>query len=389
MRVAPQSPTESSGDGHRRARLRVVVHIAADLPQFIQRRELAAYEQRLARAGYAYGVDLRRAAWLAGSMLGDPLMRSVDRRWSRTVQALEQDVLRPQRKAPPLSLLEQLAGLITMLRAPLPTVRLLRREVAAEWPVITPLGTTKGSIHWLVIDRDRLMAMPDDERAFVLASALGHLQCDHGPIFAAHLMAHLGGGLRSVRTVMRPWAKVAVFSADRAGMLAVRSLDVASRALEHTTTDSVPWMPRWPSLEQRRLALEDFDRSQLMVRRRVLSHPDGSGWTLTPPNAEDKLNAVSRRLRSMFKRTQEQPGETDGQGATKGATLGTIDPGEAKAAEAKASGVAEASGEAEGPKPPEPPLLDEQQATRLRQALADAWILARVDSRLTRRLRLL
>ena len=54
-----------------------MVHIAADLPQFLQRRELAAYEQRLARTGYAYGVDLRRAAWLAGSMLGDPLMPSL------------------------------------------------------------------------------------------------------------------------------------------------------------------------------------------------------------------------------------------------------------------------------------------------------------------------
>ena len=230
-----------------------MVHIAADLPQFLQRRELAAYEQRLARTGYAYGVDLRRAAWLAGSMLGDPLMRSVDRRWSRTVQALEDEAVLPQRKAPPLPLLEELATLITMLRAPLPTVRMLRPEVAGQWPAITPLSTTKGAIHWLVIDRDRLMAMPDDERSFVLASALGHLQCEHGPIFAAHLMGHLGGGLRSVRTLMRAWARVAVFSADRAGLLAVRSLDAALRAVEHDVKR------RWADLHGRMVAGVEAD----------------------------------------------------------------------------------------------------------------------------------
>src|SRR5688572_26169999 len=61
---------------------------AADLAQFVQRRELAAYESRLARAAYAYGVDLRRSLWLDQSTLGEPLIRGVDRRWARSTAAL-------------------------------------------------------------------------------------------------------------------------------------------------------------------------------------------------------------------------------------------------------------------------------------------------------------
>ena len=50
---------------------------------------------------------------------------------------------------------------------------------------------------------------------------------------------------------------------------------------------------------------------------------------------------------------------------------------------------AASASEPDAAEPPEPPALDEEQAARLNQALADAWILARCDSRLTRRLRLL
>jgi hypothetical protein len=288
-----------------------VVHIAADLPQFLQRRELAAYEQRLARTAYAYGVDLRRAQWLSGSTVGDPLMRSVDRRWSRLTLGLEEDSLRPQRKAPPTELLEETSRLIHLLRAPLPTLRLLRPEVAAQWPAITPLGTTKGSIHWLVLDLDRVMALPADERTFVLAAGLGHLQCDHGPIFAAHLMAHRRTGTGAhdegrrtittmVRGLLRPWAKVAVFSADRAGHVAVASLPVALRVIERQQAEHVPWMPRWPSFEARRTALEDFDRSAIMARRRVLSNDDGGGWAIAPPGREEELDSLSRKLAAAF-----------------------------------------------------------------------------------------
>lgn len=394
--------------------LRAVVHIAADLPQFLARRELAAYEQRLARTAYAYGVDLRRAQWLSGSTVGDPLMRTVDRRWSRLVAGLEEDSLRPLRISPPTALLEELARLIHMLRAPLPTLRLLRPEVASQWPAITPLGTTKGGIHWLVLDADRVMALPADERTFVLASALGHLQCEHGPVFGAHLMAHRGRGMGMIRGLLRPWAKVASFSADRAGLVAVRELPVALRAVERQHAEHVGWMPRVPSLEIRRQALEDFDRSTLMARRRVLASDDDSGWAIAPPGREEELDSLSRKVAAAFdgairlggrlamriegyERRRSDEANDDSEGTKGDAKAKARAKGDAKAeADAKGEGKGDAKTEADAKgdadataEPAAVPPVDPEQASRLEVALRNAWSLARCDQRLTRKLGLL
>ena len=61
---------------------------APDLAQLITRRELTAHEQRMARVSYAYGVDLRRAHWLDDSTVGEPVMRTVDRRWGSLIEDL-------------------------------------------------------------------------------------------------------------------------------------------------------------------------------------------------------------------------------------------------------------------------------------------------------------
>ncbi|MCX4244053.1 M48 family metalloprotease [Paraliomyxa miuraensis] len=394
-----------------------MVHIAADLPQFLQRRELAAYEQRLARTAYAYGVDLRRSQWLSGSTVGDPLMRAVDRRWSRLVEDLDGQCLRPLRVAPPTALLEELAYLIHMLRAPLPTLRLLRSEVAAQWPMVTPLGTTKGGIHWLVLDLDRIMALPSEERTFALAAGLAHLQCEHGPIFSAHLMAHHGRGMGMIRGLLRPWAKVTVFSADRAGLVAVRELSVALRAIERHDAEYAAWMPRLPRLELRRQALEDFDRSTLMARRRVLSDADGYGWAIAPPGREEELDSVSRKVAAAVdgairlggrlalriegyerrarddERTDPDQEAKDAEGARDGEKAKDEDDrGAKRAAKSEPEPKAEAKAEAKpenGQEAKAAPSIDPERASRLEQALRAAWSLARCDQRLTRRLGLL
>lgn len=372
--------------------LGVVSKPAIDLAQLVGRREQFAYEQHLARSTYAYGVDLRRSAWLDSSRLGDPLMRTVDRRWNELTTNLSADALLPGGTALSSGVMDQLLGLVRLLHAPWPSIRVLQPGVAERWPIVTPLGTTKGGSHWIIVDKDRLEALSEAERSFLLGSAISHLQCDHGPLFTAHLMAHRSGrGEGVVRTLLRPWSRVCVFSADRAGLLAVDELDLARAALRAHADPGVEWLPPIPDVAERLRALEEFSKSRLVARLR-LSGPRGR-WSLAPRLA--------------------QPVE---------ASKDTRDP----TAEAKASDEAEATQPPAPPPvppdPPEPPVQAsepdsvaeaEADGERLAQAqeaadevrealedelaqakakdrvLAEAWPLARCDQRLTRRLGLL
>jgi hypothetical protein len=344
-----------------------VVHPAADVAQLIERREVLAYEQRLARAAYAYGVDLRRAAWLAASTFGDPLMRTVDRGWNALVADLSGSILQDPSRSAPLPVMEELARLVRLLRAPLPTLRVLVRGIASSsWPIVTPLGTTKGSIHWLVIDAERLMALPAHERTFLLGAALGDLQCDHGSIVAAHLMAYRSDhGLGLVRTLLKPWSKVGVFSADRAGLIACNQLDATLAAMRAHATDEVPWMPQRPSIALREQALSDFDRSAVMVRVRLLMQRQ----------PEFSLRSLRRGRGSA-----QEPDEANEAEPSEGA-----DAAAAKAAPASPpAGADPYRSAAPTAKPPE--QGDDEELAR---ALVGAWSLARCDQRLTRRLGLL
>jgi hypothetical protein len=282
-----------------------VVHGAADLSHFIQRRELMAYEQRMARAAYAYGVDLRRSQWLDESSIGEPIMRSVDRRWNRLIAGLSTESLQSSDHAAPLPIMQELLSLAKLLRAPLPSLRLLsdQARLGEPWPPALPLGTTRGSIQWIVLDADALLELPDAERAFVLGSALGHLQCDHGPLFAAHLLAHRARrGLGLVRLLLGPWSRVAVFSADRAGLLAAGRLDAALSAVRKLAGKQPDWMPRFPEPALREQALRDFDRSGVMTRMRELQNhqPDGddADATRTAPNSAEPVHASDTKVPS-------------------------------------------------------------------------------------------
>ena len=371
----------------------------ADLPHFLQRRDILAYEQRVARSAYAYGVDIRRAAWVHGSRIGDPLFRGVDRRWNATTKAL-QDVLLPPGEQPPQEVLEEIASLIRLLRAPLPSLRVLRPDVKERWPLATPLGTTHGGVHWLILDLPRLLECTPVERTYVLGWALGHLQCDHGPLFAGHLMAHRAQrSLGPVGLILRPWARIATFSADRAAMIAVGNLDRALEGMPLTEAKDVPWFPRTAPLEDRRRALEDFANSAVMARHSVLSSVGRAEWSLGAPRPAAS-GAITERLSHVF-----------GAAARLGSNAawflrGGTDPtaqrdhkandGEAKtsATDAKTEGEPEGKPEDEGepvvPDPPSDPLeLDPALKERLDRALENTWSLARCDQTLTRRLRLL
>jgi len=254
----------------------------------MQRRELSAQEQRVARTAYAYGVDLRRARWVESTTLTEPLLSAVDRRWNALVHALEQTSLEPAACSPPLAVLEAITEIGRLLRAPTPAVRCLRADAGAGWPAATPLGPVRGGVHWLIVDPAALMAMDPRTRAFVLGQGLGHLQCDHGPLFAAHLMAYvLGGGATWLPWALRPWSRVAAYSADRAGLLACGDLEIAQSALRRG--DRPPaWWPPSASPAIRGQALADFARSSVAVRVRTLQsamHAE-SGAGGSPPAGE-------------------------------------------------------------------------------------------------------
>jgi hypothetical protein len=252
-----------------------------DLNHFVQHRQLDVYEQSMARLGYAYGVDLRRSHWLASSTVGNALVRAVDRAWSELAEHLTSEVVRDAREAP-LGLLRELAGHMNLLRAPLPAVKLLRAEQRGRWPLVTPLGATRGGALWLMLDADALVALDADKRAFLLGAGLGHLHCDHAVFFSAHLLANRREGnlqIRAVRSAMTPWTKVMMFSADRAGLIACGRLETAVAMIENPpipvgvggTADFEPsWLPPPPPPAVRIRALEEFARSARFARETAL-----------------------------------------------------------------------------------------------------------------------
>jgi hypothetical protein len=367
---------------------------SADLGPFLQRREVLAYEQRLARAVYAYGVDVRRAAWLQASTLGEPVMRAVDRRWNGMVAALAER-LEPVGTALPSSVLEELTRLVSQLRTPLPTIRLLRPTESGRWPVITPLSTTRGGIQWLVVDVERLTSLPELERRFTIAAALAHLQCDHGPLFAAHLMADLAGrGASFVRAALRPWTRVAYFSADRGGLLLTGDAAPCVRALEITASDVPHWVPHPPSITARRQALEDFDRSEVMARVRLLSQTDPEQWAAAAALAAKSEGPMAKRIATMLGAAMRLGGKVaiTLEGGSLSGPAGKHDSdAHAAGVDAKSDGDdtdAKAKASAKAP-PPEPAPLDPEVARKIQEAIHGAWSVARCDQRLTRRLGLL
>lgn len=315
-----------------------------DLSHFVQHRQLDVYAQSMARQGYAYGVDLRRSRWLSSSTVGNALVRAVDRAWPRLAAELGQQVL--ESTATPVALLREVAGHMSLLRAPLPTVRPLRDQARGRWPLVTALGATRGGSSWLLLDVEALSALEPGPRAFLLGAGLGHLHCEHAVFFSAHLLAVRKEGsasIRALRATLRPWTKVMTFSADRAGLLACGQLDAALSTIESPPVaigedPSPAWLPPAPPAAVRMRALEEFAKSAVFARVRA---------------ARARRRELARRrltleLDAAPKLESESESDTKGEGAGP-------------------------------PPPPHEPI----------HVPADAWPLARVDARLTERLNLL
>ncbi|MEZ4380209.1 MAG: hypothetical protein R3A79_02585 [Nannocystaceae bacterium] len=274
------------------------MHSPIDLSRYIQRRHFRAYERDMARSTYGYGVDLRRTRWLTTSLAGQTPLRALEHAWFAIADELMGGELRFPTSSGDIPILSEIVDIAKLLHTTPPAIRILTPQ-ARGWGVVTPLGDPRGSDEWLVLDLEALERLPPAERAFLLGMGLGHLHCGHGALFLAHLLAVRRRGGRVLRTLLRPWVRVAAFSGDRAGLLAAGDLQAATRALQTSVATSPKWAPRFPPLEVRALALEEFAETTVAARFRARKRREGHEITLEedlqalagPPQTPDEADA--------------------------------------------------------------------------------------------------
>ncbi len=329
-----------------------------DLSRYIQRRHFRSYERDMARSTYGYGVDLRRTRWLTTSVVGQAPLRALEHAWFALADDLMEDELRVPDSLDDIPLLSEVVEIARLLRTAPPAIRILKRRRGGprEWGIVTPLGDPRSSNEWLVLDLEALSRLPRGERAFLLGTGLGHLHCGHGALFLAHLVGRRRGGYRLLRGLLRPWVRVAAFSAERAGLLASGDLDASLRALELSATLAPPWSPNFPALEGRRLAIQEFAESTVAARFRARQMREG--YTV---DLEEDLSALA------------EPPPT-----------GDENPTEAQDGEQEHANEGDSS---RGGRPQEP--LDDGSDPLTEGVPDDAWTLTRCDHRLTKRLGLI
>ncbi|HFE46532.1 MAG TPA: hypothetical protein ENJ18_13740 [Nannocystis exedens] len=328
-----------------------------DLSRYIQRRHFRSFERDMARSSYGYGVDLRRTRWLTTSLVGQAPLRALEHSWYAVAGSLMQEELRVPELSGDIPLLSEVARIARLLRTVSPAIRILRPgiDVRREWGLVTPIGDPRGSNEWIVLDREALQKLSAPERAFLLGAGLGHLHCGHGALFLAHLVGHRRSGHSLLRGLLRPWIKVAVFSADRAGLLAAGDLEASLTALQRSIAAAPTWSPKFPDFDTRRLALEEFAWTTVAARFRA---------RLRRESGEIDLEEELRSLAS--------PPETDSDGTNdpdQDESLGVPDNKQDRRQDNKQDPV---SGSDDNDGVPD-----------------DAWSLARCDHRLTTRLGLL
>lgn len=218
---------------------------------------------------YAYGVDLRRFRWLSQSMTAQTFMRALELRWGAVAEELMQGELQLPEGAVTLPFLQEIVRITELLRVTLPAVRLVASGARGRWPLVSVLGNARTGDDWLILDVPALVPLDPAERAFLLGQALGHIQCGHAALFMAHFVAHHDGrGELPLRLFLRPWSRLCAFSADRAGLLAAGDFEPAARMLARGARELPEWYPPLAGLEERRRALEEFDRSRIVARVR-------------------------------------------------------------------------------------------------------------------------
>jgi len=313
----------------------------------------------MARSTYGYGVDLRRTRWLTASVIGQAPLRALEHAWFSLAETLMTEELRVPDQASDIPILSEVIAIARLLGTTPPAIRILRESDRAQgaWGLVTPLGDPRGSNEWLVLDLQALSQLADAERLFLLGEGLGHLHCGHGALFLAHLVGERRGGHGLLRRLLKPWTRVASFSADRAGLLAAGDLGASLLALEHSVAAAPPWSPRFASPDDRRISLEEFASTTVAARFRARRLREAREEVdlaadleaLAGPPPQD---ADAEKTETDAEKTDA---ETDGSDST----------------------------------PPADAQPDEADDDELEGVPDDAWTIARCDHRLTTRLRLL
>jgi hypothetical protein len=160
--------------------------------------------------------------------------------------------------------------------------------------------TTGSDIPTVVATRVLLEVCSDEELAFVIGHELGHYICGHVRCHA--LARYLSEGMKwtpawllgvGVEPLVMAWSRYSELSADRAGLLACRDFDAASRV--YLKLAGFPSRKGGPANPQRILMDQSIQYAQQLGGRNLLSrllHQTGHAFSATHPRAIERFAAL-------------------------------------------------------------------------------------------------
>jgi hypothetical protein len=264
-----------------------VSKVDLDFQRYVERRKGHKEAEQREGAAYAYGGDLRTMRTLDALRPVKVALQAAGKLWRG---ASRDELLDGANKVSQSSAPEVFAGLARAAKA-------LHVEPATVWLVQKPVA---GGVHTFGSDDEPLIALSaelaarltPDELADTLGRELGHIQNSHVAYGAARYYLR-NDAARFVRWAVTPalvaldgWHKRAEITADRAGLLATRSLlhstgaalrragvgEVSAEAVL-AGLDEPEMLHEHPELKKRLRALKLFSESAYF--RGVLGEPGG------------------------------------------------------------------------------------------------------------------
>lgn len=231
----------------------MTVEVDLDFGRYIERRKGALEAQVREGAAYAYGGDLRVKKTLDSLRPVRMAIESTSQLWRSVAKS---ELLGAALKVSPQQhpkIDAQVEAAAKALHIPRPTV-----YVADNMPVPTVLVLGTEEDAYIVVDQRLIDRLTEPELAFVLAQACGHIQNNHVVLLTSlYYLQHAAN--RFVKWIVSPaalalasWSRRADLTADRAGLIGVRELEIAEAALGKLLEDGA---------QKRILALRIFAES--------------------------------------------------------------------------------------------------------------------------------